>query len=195
VWKKDDLQHILRDDFSLFSEVFNINNFGHWEEGNYVLIQSKPLKEIADLNKLDLSDLLVKKQAWEQMLFLEREKRSKPRLDDKCLTSWNAIMLKGFIDGYKALNNKEYLEQAIKNANFIKKNLWKPEGNLLHNYKNGKSTINAYLEDYCFVIEAFIAIYEVTFREEWLYDAKQLTDYCLEHFYDENNQFFLLHQI
>lgn len=190
VWKKADLQELLKDDFDLFSIVFNINDFGLWEDGNYVLIQSQSLKEIAISNKIELSKLKLKKKSWEQMLFQEREKRNKPRLDDKCLTSWNAIMLKGFVDGYKAIKDDNYLEIAIENADFIKKNLWTSEGNLLHNFKNGKSSINGYLEDYCFVIEGFIAIYEVTFEEKWLHDAKQLTDYCLEHFYDESNQFF-----
>jgi uncharacterized protein YyaL (SSP411 family) len=99
-------------------------------------------------------------------------------------------MLKGYIDAYKALGNEEYLNIAIENAHFIIKKLWSNEGNLLHNFKNSKATINAYLEDYCFVIAAFIALYEVTFEEKWLHDAKQLTDYTLEHFYDEQHSFF-----
>ena len=190
VWKKTDLEKLLKDDFELFSDVFNINNFGLWEEDNYVLIQTKSLDEIAVQNRISLVELESKKKSWEQLLYNEREKRAKPRLDDKCLTSWNAIMLKGFVDAYKALKNDYYLRTAINNANFIIKNLWIPEGNLLHNYKNGKSTINGYLEDYCFVIESFIALYEVTFDENWLQNAKQLTDYCFEHFYDKKDQFF-----
>jgi len=190
VWKKTDLEKLLKDDFELFSDVFNINNFGLWEEDNYVLIQTKSLDEIAVQNRISLVELESKKKSWEQLLYNEREKRAKPRLDDKCLTSWNAIMLKGFVDAYKALKNDYYLRTAINNANFIIENLWIPEGNLLHNYKNGKSTINGYLEDYCFVIESFIALYEVTFDENWLQNAKQLTDYCFEHFYDKKDQFF-----
>jgi len=190
VWKKTELEKLLKDDFELFSDVFNINNFGLWEEDNYVLIQTKSLDEIAVQNRISLVELQSKKKSWEQLLYNEREKRAKPRLDDKCLTSWNAIMLKGFVDAYKALKNDYYLRTAINNANFIIKNLWIPEGNLLHNYKNGKSTINGYLEDYCFVIESFIALYEVTFDENWLQNAKQLTDYCFEHFYDKKDQFF-----
>jgi uncharacterized protein YyaL (SSP411 family) len=99
-------------------------------------------------------------------------------------------MLKGFIDAYKALEDDNYLKSAVKNADFITKNLWTSEGNLFHNYKNGKSSINGYLEDYCFVISAFISLYEVTFDEKWLLSAKQLTDYSLEHFYDEKSGFF-----
>ena len=190
VWKKATLQNILKEDFDLFSQVFNVNEFGYWEDGNYVLIQNQELEAIAIQNKITLSELQSKKKAWEQLLFVEREKRNKPRLDDKALTSWNAIMLKGFVDAYKALGEVNYLEIAIKNANFIIEKQWTAEGNLYHNYKNGKSTINGYLEDYCFVIDAFIALYEVTLDEKWLQNAKQLTDYCFDTFFDEKSGFF-----
>jgi len=190
VWKKETLQTLLKEDYELFSAVFNINDFGYWEENNFVLIQNQPLETIALQYKMDVSELQSKKKKWEELLFWEREKRSKPRLDDKSLTSWNAIMLKGYIDAYKALGTEAYLKVALDNADFILKNMWSPDGNLSHSYKNGKSTINGYLEDYCFVIEAFIALYEVTFNENWLQNAKQLTDYCLEHFYDEKTGFF-----
>jgi len=190
VWKILELKSIIVDDFDLFSQVFNINTFGLWEDENYVLIQSLSLEEIANNNRITLSELASKKEIWEQKLYLEREKRSKPRLDDKCLTSWNAIMLKGFVDAYKALEEQKYLDLALQNANFIIKNLWSSEGNLFHNYKNEKSTINGYLEDYSLVIAAFISLYEVTFDEKWLHNAKQLTDYSLEHFYEEQTGFF-----
>ena len=190
VWKEATLQNILKDDFELFRQVFNVNEFGYWEEGNYVLIQNQELEAIAIQNKISLSELQSKKKTWEQLLFIEREKRSKPRLDDKALTSWNAIMLKGFVDAYKALDDTNYLEIAIKNATFIIEKQWAPDGNIYHNYKDGKSTINGYLEDYCFVIEAFIALYEVTLDEKWLQSAKQLTDYCFDTFYDEKSGFF-----
>lgn len=190
VWKIPELKIIIGDDYDLFSQVFNINTFGLWEDENYVLIQNKSLEEIAKSNNITVSTLQKKKIFWEKILYIKREKRSKPRLDDKCLTSWNAIMLKGFVDAYKALEDENYLILALKNADFIIKNLWSSDGNLFHNYKNEKSTVNGYLEDYCFVISAFISLYEVTFDEKWLQYAKQLTDYSLEHFYDEKSGFF-----
>lgn len=190
VWTKKTLKNLLKDDFELFSVVFNINDFGHWENDNYVLIQSESLEKIAATNKINLLELESKKKFWEHLLYNDREKRNKPRLDDKCLTSWNAIMLKGFVDAYKALKVESYLQTALKNAAFIIKNLWLSDGNLLHNFKDGKSTINGYLEDYCFVIDSFIALYEVTFDQKWLNNAKQLTDYCFENFYDNENHFF-----
>ncbi len=190
VWTKPELQEILQEDFELFSEVFNINEFGFWEHENYVLIQNQSLEQIAKQQNIIIETLEQKKKSWEQKLYLEREKRSKPRLDDKCLTSWNAIMLKGFVDAYKALNDENYLKIALKNANFIIEKLWNSDGNLFRTYKNKKATINGYLEDYAHVMEAFISLYEVTFDENWLHKTKDLAHHCLDYFYDEKEQFF-----
>ena len=189
-WTKKELQTLLNSDFDLFSQVFNINEFGYWENDNYVLIQNKSLEELAVCNSISLEELQNKKIEWEKILYDSREKRSKPRLDDKCLCSWNAIMLKGFIDAYKALRDEKYLEIALKSADFIQSRFMTSDGNLYHNYKNGKATINGYLEDYCFVIDSFIGLYLITLDEKWLHTSKQLTDYCLDNFYDSNTQFF-----
>ncbi|CAM4038786.1 thioredoxin domain-containing protein [Flavobacterium antarcticum] len=190
VWRKSELQSLIKDDFELFSTVFNINQFGHWEHGNYVLIQSESLEEIAKSFAISTSELHQKKKAWEQILFGERQKRSSPRLDDKCLTSWNALTITGLAESYKALQNPIYLELALKNGQFIAEKLWSPEGNLFRSYKNRKATINGFLEDYACVIQSFIALYEITLDEKWLNDAKQLTDYSLEHFYEPEQQLF-----
>ena len=190
VWNKEELRTIVGEDFELFAIVFNINDFGYWENGNYVLIQSESLETIAQRFNLEVIELQNKKENWEKLLCASREKRKKPRLDDKCLTSWNALMLKGFVDAYKAIGNESYLNIALKNADFIIENLWTSEGNLLHNHKNGKNTINGYLEDYCFVIEAFISLYETTLDGKWLQNSRQLTDYCFDHFYEPASGFF-----
>ena len=190
VWTKVELQQLLKEDFKLFSVIFNVNAFGFWENENYVLIQNQSLEEIAKQENIFLETLEQKKKFWEQILYTEREKRSKPRLDDKCLTSWNAIMLKGFVDAYKALGNQNYLDIAIQNANFIVNKIWSSQGNLKHSYKDGQATINGFLEDYAHVIQAFISLYEVTFNENWLQNAKQLTDYVFDNFYNEKTQFF-----
>ena len=200
VWTSEQLQQILGADFDLFAQVFNINEFGHWEHGNYVLIQNQSLTKIAAQNNLSVEYLAEKKKNWEAQLYAIRENRSKPRLDDKCLTSWNAIMLKGFVEAYKATGNSRYSDIAIKNAQFIIQKIWSPEGHLYRTYKIGtrgaaeqsaaKATINAYLEDYAHVIAAFISLYEITLNEQWLTYAKQLTDYTFDHFYDKEAEFF-----
>ena len=190
VWTKPELQQILKSDFDLFAQLFNINSFGLWEHNNYVLIQTESVTKIAEKNNLTESELNIKKQIWENLLFDERIKRQHPRRDDKCLCSWNALMLTAYIDAYKALQNENYLKIALQSAAFITTKFLSENGNLFHNYKNDKATINGYLEDYSFVIEAFINLYQVTLNEQWLHVSKQLTDYCLDHFYDEKAHFF-----
>ena len=190
VWTKEELKFILKEDFELCSIVFNISEFGHWEHGNFVLIQNSSLEQIAKENAIDIETLKTKKQNWEKQLYEVRQLRNKPRLDDKCLTSWNAIMLKGFVDAYKAFQTENYLEIALKNAEFILTKLWSSEGNLWHSYKDGKASINGFLEDYATVIEAFLSLYQITFDEKWLQYAKNLTDHCFDYFYDGYESLF-----
>lgn len=189
-WKKTELQEIISDDFELFSKVFNINEFGFWENENYVLIQNNSLEEIANENMITTELLKSKKSNWEKKLFYYREQRKKPLLDDKCLTSWNAIILKGFAEAYKTFGEENYKCIAINNGEFIVKNCWSEDGFLFRNFKNGKSSITGYLEDYAHVIDAFISLYEITLDEKWLFYSKQLTHYCFDYFYNEKQQFF-----
>ncbi len=190
VWTIEKLQELIGPEFDLFAQVFNINDFGLWEHNNFVLIQNESLEEIAQKNSIAVNELTTLKKKWEKQLYTEREKRPRPRLDDKVLTSWNALMLKGYIDAYKALGNKEYIDAARRNAGFITDVMWHSDGHLWRTYKNGDAKIAGFLEDYALTGLAFIALYEVTLEEKWLLYAKQLTDYCLENFYDENQQFF-----
>jgi uncharacterized protein YyaL (SSP411 family) len=189
VWTKPELQNLIGDDYDLFAEVFNVNEFGHWEHDNYVLIQTDSLESIAEKHNINADKLSAKKQSWEKTLFDAREKRPKPRLDDKCLTSWNAIMGKGLCNAFEAIGDQQYIDAAVKNARFLTEKLWL-DGQLFRNYKNGKASINGYLEDYAHTIDFLVALYQVTFDEQWLRDAKQMTDYCFAHFYDENSGFF-----
>lgn len=190
VWKKEELQEVFKSDFELFSTIFSINDFGYWEHNNYVLIQEKPLEIIANDFGISVNELQSKKKYFEETLFEIREKRHKPALDDKILTSWNAIMNRGFTDAYKAFQNPKYLEIAQKNIEFIKQNLWSENENLLRTYKNKTAKINGFLEDYAFTIDALIGLYEVTSNENYLSEAKQLTDYTLDKFYNSEKGLF-----
>ena len=190
VWEKEELKGLLGDDFKLFSEVFNINSFGFWENGHYVLIQNKPTEKIAEAAGISAEHLEQQISLWEKRLYERRESRSKPRLDDKTLTSWNALMLKGYVDAYKALGNEEYITAARRNALFIAGTMWDSDGHLWRTYKNGTAKIKGFLEDYALTADAFISLYQATLEEKWLLYAKQITDYCLDNFYDEGKAFF-----
>ncbi len=190
VWKKEDLKALLKEDFELFSDYYNINNFGLWEHENYVLIRKDSDENIIKKHNLDLEALNEKKINWKTILTKKRNTRPKPRLDDKTLTSWNALMTKGYIDAYRVLGNANYLASAKKNANFILSTMLREDGGLNHSYKDGKSTINGYLEDYASVIDAFIALYEATLEQKWLNTSRDLANYAFDHFFDDKSNMF-----
>ncbi|MBL0047453.1 MAG: thioredoxin domain-containing protein [Bacteroidetes bacterium] len=190
VWKKTELEQLLGADFTLFAAYFNINEIGFWEHGNYILLRKKQDEEIANQLKIPVSELIARLDRCKKVLAAEREKRVHPGLDDKILCSWNALMIKGYVDAYKVFNEPKYLEQAVRTANFICEKMMLDDSCMFHSYKNGKASINGFLEDYAFCAEAFIALYEASFDEKYLTIAQQLTAYSIAHFYDEESGFF-----
>ena len=190
VWTIPELQELIKDDYELFSDYYNINAYGFWEHNTYHLIRSQTDESFSEQHKISLESLQQKVASWKKILLAKRKKKCYPRLDDKILTSWNGLMLRGYIDAYRVLTNEEYLKTAIQNATFIENHLIKEDYTLYHNYKNGRATINGYLEDYASVIDAFIALYEVTFDEKWLTTAKKLTDTCFDYFYNQASNMF-----
>jgi uncharacterized protein YyaL (SSP411 family) len=190
VWKKEELQSLLKSDYALFQQYFNINENGLWENQNYVLFKSQSNNDFAIKNRLTLTELEAKVKNWNQILLTARDKRPRPHLDNKTLTSWNALMIKGYVSAYRAFKNPHYKEIALKNANFIVNNQLKKDGSLNHSYKDSKSTIEGFSEDYATVIDAFIRVYQITLDEKWLHKAKQLTDYMMTHFWDKKTNMF-----
>ncbi|WP_317174938.1 thioredoxin domain-containing protein [Hymenobacter qilianensis] len=118
-----------------------------------------------------------------------RAKRVRPATDDKILTGWNALMLNGLINAYRAFGDKSFLELALRNAQFIQTNLRNGSG-LWRNYKAGRATIAGFLEDYALVIQAYMNLYEATFDSQWLREAAALTDYVQENFFDPAENLF-----
>lgn len=190
VWKKQELKTLLADDFELFAKYYNVNNKGLWEEGNYILLKDQSDTDFCQKENIELSALQTKVKIWNERLLAKRAERIRPSLDDKALTSWNALMCKAYTDAYLTFGNTDYLNRALKNAQFIIEKQWQDDNALWHSYKNGKSSINGFLEDYAFSIEAFIRLYEATFDEQWLNKAKQLANYCKAHFYDNKSGMF-----
>ena len=190
VWKKEELQSLLKSDYPLFQEYFNSNENGLWENGNYVLFKNQSDKDFALKNKLALKALESKVKNWKQVLLAARNKRARPHLDNKTLTSWNALMIKGYVSAYRAFKNPHYKAIALKNANFILNNQLKKDGSLNHSYKEGKSSISGFSEDYATVIDAFIVVYQITFDEKWLNKARQLADYAMIYFWDKKSNMF-----
>jgi len=191
VWKKSEIDSLLGDDLAkVFNEFYEVKRSGNWEHKNNILHRKSSNEKVAKKFDLTADQLSKKIDDAKIILMSARGKRIRPGLDDKILTSWNALMLKGYTDAYRAFGNEEYLESAIRNANFLVKNSIKDEHRLNRNFKDGQSVINAFLDDYALLIDAFVHLYQVTFDEQWLNHAKKLTAYTQTHFYDKSTGMF-----
>lgn len=177
------------EDKRLAKAYFGVVPDGNWEHGLNILHCS--LSDILFAQKHELTEIALteKVAGWKQKLLEAREPRIRPSMDDKILCSWNALMLKGLCDAYTAFGDAAFLDLALKNANFIQQKMTVGE-KLYRNYKHGKSTILAYLEDYALVIQAYTSLYQVCFDEKWLYEANRLMQYTIKHFYDEKEELF-----
>ena len=191
-WTYDELNGTLGEEADLVVDYYGATQAGNWENGVNILHQ--PLSDDTfaqkyDLNPVELADVI---EEANRKLLEARSQRTRPGLDDKILTSWNGLMLKGLVDAYAVLWDESVLEIALRNAHFLKEKLSNPlqEGSLFHTYKNSEARLTGYLDDYAFVIDAFVALYQVTFNEDWLTQAHTLLRYTLQHFYDESDGLF-----
>lgn len=191
VWDKTKFDEILGEEAALMAEYFNVTEDGNWEEEQTnILRRTKTDEEILEKYEIDAETLYDKVALAKAKLLDERSKRIRPGLDDKCLTAWNAMMIKALCDASQVLAHPAYYERAKLAANFMLDNLVAPDGGLFRNYKNGKASITGFLDDYAFMIEALIALYEADFNEEWLAEATSLCNYVLKNFKDQESDMF-----
>ncbi|MFQ3174519.1 MAG: hypothetical protein ACI8W0_001640 [Flavobacterium sp.] len=194
VWTAEELNSILGEDAALFSEYYNSTKTGNWEQQKNILHRKLSDSELASKHDISVEKLQTKIKASEEKLTKVRSNRVKPRLDDKILTAWNALMLKGYVDAYRAFDDTAFLNKALKSADFLSKNMIGKSNGVMRNYKNGNASIHGLLDDYAFTISSFIALYQATFDEKWLYKAKELNDYAVTHFFDsKSGMFFYTH--
>ncbi len=191
IFTKAEIQSILGDDAELFCIYYHITEDGNWEEEHSnVLFRRESDDELAKKLGLPATELNEKIETARKKIFEARSKRVRPGLDNKILASWNGLMLKGLCDAYRSLNNQAYLDAALKNARFIVNKLINNTGRLTRVYNplskgEGTGESIAFLDDYANVIDAFIALYEVSFDEHWLVTAKELAMQAIEQYYDE----------
>ncbi|HMQ07430.1 MAG TPA: thioredoxin domain-containing protein [Saprospiraceae bacterium] len=195
VWTVKELQSILMNDYPVVAAFYSVLPEGNWEGKNILHISTLPELIIDSFQLEDHTTLDKIINDANKKLFLEREKRTKPALDNKILASWNGLAVRGLVEAYKFTDHSEYLEAALQAARFIQKELIKEDNRMDRNFTRGTSSINAFLEDYAAVIQAFVHLYEVTLDHEWLEISKGLLEYSIEHFYDEDENLFRLTNI
>ncbi len=189
VWTEEELERILGNDAELLKRYFQTRNKGNWERGLNILHTKQTIREFSSDCGIEEAGFMEKVKLAKSKLLAEREKRVKPGLDDKILTSWNALMLKGLIDAFHAFGEYSFLESAQKNASFIHEQLIK-DGTLVRSFSNENIGLVGFLDDYAFTIDAFLSLYQTTFERQWLDLATDLVDYTVAHFYDTTEELF-----
>lgn len=189
-WTLEEFQNIVGEDSLIWIPFFGLTVAGNWENGRNILHRTQSLASLAEESGFTETVLKEKLEKASRLLLEARNARIRPGLDDKILTGWNGMMLKGIIDAYVSFGETKFLQLALKNALFIKNNLFIDQSTLCRSYKEGKAIQHGYLEDYAHIIRAYTALYQVTFDEVWLKLAEQLTLHVLEHFYDEAETLF-----
>ncbi|MBT8190068.1 MAG: AGE family epimerase/isomerase, partial [Bacteroidia bacterium] len=191
VWSQFEIDSLLTDENArnAFKEYYDVSSGGNWEFHNILnIVKDKNTR--ADSLNISVETLETWLKESKEILFEARSKRIRPGLDDKILTSWNALMMAGYLDAYDALGNPDYLQMAMNNASFILDKQMQKDGRLNRNYKDGKSNINAFLDDYALTAHAFLKLYEATFDIQWIEHAEKLVSYCMDHFYNNDNKMF-----
>ena len=141
-------------------------------------------------NILELVGSLEEREALAEVrrtLFAAREQRVRPGRDEKVLTAWNGLMLAAFAEAGRALNREDYVQVAENNARFLLSAMRRPDGRLLRTWKDGEARLNGYLQDYAFLIEGLLALYQTTFDPTWFTAARELADLMSAHFAGAEN--------
>ncbi len=190
VWTKAEIEKALGKEAAIFNDYYNVTIGGNWERGKNILFRNTSDEAIAARYKVTKEQLKEKIEADKATLLSIRSKRVRPNLDDKILTAWNALMLKGYVDAYRTFGEERFLKAALKNAAFLSDKAISGNNEITRNYKNGKSSIAGFLDDYAFTISAFIDLYQATFDDKWLYKANELAAYTQIHFFDNTSGMF-----
>src|SRR5947209_8395081 len=183
VWTPAEIEAVLApEDAALFMRYYDVTQKGNFE-GKNILHVTRDVEEVAretGLKRERAEDMLKQGRAE---LFRIREQRIKPGRDEKILTSWNGLMLRSFAEAARYLDRPDYQQVAINNANCLLHDLYK-DGGLLRTYKDGRARLSGYLEDYAFLADGLLALYEASLDSRWFVEARKLMDEAISLFED-----------
>ena len=193
VWTEEELRHVLdKEEADTLCKVFHVQEGGNFREeatgkntGANILYPGKALSEIAAELGIPAEKLEKTLELTRTKLFEAREKRVHPHKDDKILTDWNGLMIAALAQGAQVLGDTGYADAGATAAEFVLKRLRRPDGRLLHRYRDGEAGITAHLDDYAFTIWGLTQLYEATFQVPYLETALELNEDMLKHFWDD----------
>jgi uncharacterized protein YyaL (SSP411 family) len=195
VWTVDEIRALLdTDEFEVAAVAFGLDRPPNFEGKYWHLVLMRPLDEVAREMSLNDGTVELLLDAARRKLFAARLKRVRPALDDKVLTSWNALMIQGMARAARVFGRKEWLASARRALDFIRRTLWK-DGRLLATCKDGHAHLDAYLDDHALLLAALLEVLQADFRPEDLAWAQEIAAVLMEKFYDaeEGGFFFTAH--
>ena len=191
VWQPEEIRALLGEEADLFMLYYDVSERGNWEGSSILNLPRKP-EEVARLSGLSVEALHGKLKKAREVLYAARAERVWPGLDDKVLTAWNGLMLAAFAEAGRVLDREDYTAVAEQNALFLHEVMRRENGRLLRTWKAGADAkYNAYLEDYAYLADGLLALYQTTFDPQWFRWAAELAELMVTHFADsENGGFF-----
>lgn len=194
LWSEQEIQEALSsEDANLAMKIYSVEARGNYfdpakngRNGKNILHLSRPLSESAKESNMTMDELCSRINKIRQTLYKVREKRVHPAKDDKILTDWNGLTIAAFAKAGSILNEPQYLEAAIKSANFFLEKMKEKDG-LFHRFVKGERAIEGFLDDYAFLVWGLIEVYEASFEEKYLTAALELTDSMIARFWDEKD--------
>ena len=183
---------------ALFKRVYGVNGEPNFESKYHILTLPRSLAEQAKDLKMTEEQLDARLAPLRDKLLQARTKRPRPFLDTKILTAWNGQMIAGLAVAGQALGDKKAIESAARAADFVLKTLRTENGRLLRSYaatpgQKAKARLNAYLDDYAFLVHGLLCLHDVTKEQRWLDEAKRLTDLMVKFHGDDKRGGVLLH--
>ena len=190
VWTPEQVGGVLdEEEARCFNAYYDISLAGNWE-GASIPNTPRTLEEVAGQLSVAPDELVRTLDAGRAKLYAARQEREKPGLDDKILTAWNGLMIGAMAEGYRVLREPRYLDAAERAASFVLSKLGRADGGLLRSYRDGVARLNAYLEDYAYLSEGLIDLYEAGGSLRWLREAERLLERTLADFQDEETGAF-----
>lgn len=188
-WDFDEVTSILGEDADIVCGFYNITVKGNWEGKNIIRIQEDEhaFAEKWNMSLHELKDILSRAN---KLLLQARGSRIRPQTDDKIILGWNALLLTAMCKAYAALGEESYRESAVALFDFLKEKFFVDHAFRYHTYKNGQSKNPAFLDDLAFLIQSCISLQEITSNQQYLFEAKQITEYVMQYFEDEQTGMF-----
>ncbi|MGY5860102.1 MAG: thioredoxin domain-containing protein [Candidatus Thorarchaeota archaeon] len=193
-WTKEQIEDTLDGEVaSIFTQVYNIHEEGNFDDeatrkktGLNIIHLKEKADIVTDLDKMSREELTMLLDSAKTKLFIRRERRVRPSLDDKILTDWNGFIIAAMAKAAVAIDDEKFVEVAEKALTFILDTMLDEKRGLFHRYKDGEVAIGAFLDDYAYLIWALLEMYEATFKPEYLVHAKDLTQDLIEKFWDKD---------